>query len=206
MPNSFFQIPPDSTGKKIASLEQTIGPNTVQVQLTDRYEPPTFVAIADRVVPAVNKYILTLFNTLSTRKVVIHRAFVYNWQAAGVTGTILEYEFKRITARTVGTTITPVPYDTADTITSGITADHTTTSVTDSSLLRRGFASGEETKIGALTLENLLSVDDVAAMIYEKKDGCKGIACRQNEGVTIKNITGTVGSISAVMLFTDEPV
>lgn len=206
MTNSFFQIPPDSTGKKIATDQQTIGANTVEIQYVNQYEPATFLAIADRIVPAVNKYILTIFNTTATRKVVIQKAYVYNWQSSAVVGTLLEQEFRRITARTVGTTITPVAYDTTDTLTAGITADHTTTGVTDSSLIRRSYSSGEEVKIGALTLENSLGVDDRLAIVYEKKDGCKGLTCRQNQGVTIKNITGTVGTTSAVILFTDEPV
>src|SRR5918992_5320773 len=120
MVDSFFQIPPDSTGKKIRTDQQTIGANTVEIQYVKENEPATFLAIADRIVPAVNKYILTIFNTTATRKVVLHEAYVFNWQTAAVTGTILEYEFKRVTARTPGTTITPVAYDTADTLTSGI--------------------------------------------------------------------------------------
>src|SRR5918992_5020766 len=108
MVDSFFQIPPDSTGKKIRTDQQTIGANTVEIQYVRENEPATFLAIADRIVPAVNKYILTLFNTSATRKVVIQRAFVYNWQTAAQTGVLLEYEFRRITARTAGTTITPI--------------------------------------------------------------------------------------------------
>jgi hypothetical protein len=206
MVESFFQIPPNSTGSKIRTEQQVIGANTVEIQYVRESEPATFLAVSDRIVPAVNKYILTVFNTTTTRKVVIQRAYVYNWQTAAVVGTILEYEFRRVTARTPGATITPVAYDTNDTLTAGITADSTTTAVTDSSLIRRGYGAGEEAKIGALTLENMLSIDDTLAMIYDHKPGCKGLTCRQNQGVTIKNITGTVGSISAVILFTDEPV
>jgi hypothetical protein len=209
--NSYFQVPPDSTGKKIATDQQIIGANTVELQYIKQYEPPTFLAIADRIVPAVNKYILTIFNTTSTRKVVIQRAYVYNWQTAAVTsGTLLEYEFRKITARTTGASITPIAYDSTDTLTAGITADSTTTAVTEvagaAGLLRRGYGAGEETKVGPLTLENSMSVDDEFAKVYDKALGCKGITLRQTQGVTIKNISGTLGTISAVILFTDEPV
>jgi hypothetical protein len=203
---TYFQVPPNSTGAKIATESATQGADTVHFQVIQEYEAPTFLAIADRIVPAVNKYILTVFNTTSTRKVVIQKVFVYNWQTATATGTLLEQEFRRITARTVGSAITPVAYDTADTLTAGITADSTTTAVTDSSLIRRNYTSGEEVKIGALTLENSMGVDDRLAIVYEKTTGCKGLTCRQNQGVTIKNISGTAGTTSAVMLFTDEPV
>ena len=210
MVESYFQVPPDSTGKKIRTEQQVIGANTVETQYIRQQEPATFLAIADRIVPAVNKYILTLFNTTATRKVVVQRVFVYNWQTAAVVGTILEYELRKITARTLGATVTPISYDSTDTLTAGITADTTTTAVTDvagaAGLLRRGYTSGEETKIGALTMESSLSVDDDFALVYEKKDGCKGVTLRQNQGVSIKNLTGTIGSVSVVMLFTDEPV
>jgi hypothetical protein len=210
MVESYFQIPPNSTGSKIRTEQRVVGANTVEMQYVRADEPPTFLAIADRIVPAVNKYILTLFNTLTTRKVVVQRIFVYNWQVAAVTGTLLEYELRKITARTLGATVTPISYDSADTLTSGITADTTSTAVTDvagaAGLLRRGFSSGEETKFGGLTLENMLSVDDVIACVYDKKDGCKGITLRQNQGISVKCITGTIGSMSVVMLFTDEPV
>ena len=204
---TFFQVPPNSTGAKVATESATQGADTVHFQVIKEYEPATFIAVSDRIAPAANKYMLTVFNTTATRKVVIQRAFVYNWQVAAVVGVLLEYEFRRITARTTGTTITPVAYDTNDTITAGITCDHTTTAVTDSSLLRRGFTSSEETKIGALTLENSLSVNESFPMVYERMNGCKGVTCRQNQGVTIKNITSsTIGTVSCVILFTDEPV
>jgi hypothetical protein len=206
---SYFQVPPNSTGAKIRTDQQTIGANTVETQYIREQEPATFLAIADRIVPAVNKYILTLFNTTSTRRVVMQKIFVYNWQTAAVTGTLLEHELRKITARTIGAAVTPISMDSNDTLTAGITADTTTTGVTEVAgalgLLRRGYSSGEEVKFGAITLENSMAVDDRFAILYEKKDGCKGITLRQNQGVTVKNLTGTVGSTSVVMLFTDEP-
>ena len=200
-----IQIPPDSTGAKLATETTTQGADTVHIQILKQYEPATFIAIADRIVPAVNKYILTLFNTTATRKVVLQRAFAFNWQTAAVVGTILECEFRRVTARTAGSTITPVAYDTADTLTAGITADSTTTAVTDSSLIQRVMATGEEVTVAALTFASL-QADSAHALFYEKKDGCKGITCRQNQGVTLKNVVGTIGTISVVFVFTDEPV
>ena len=169
-------------------------------------EPATFRVIYDRVVPAQNKYVATLFNTSATRKVVIRRIWLFNWQITAVTGVLLQFDIKRITARTAGSSVTPMAHDTADTLSAGITADHTSTSVTDSTLINRVFGAGEETKIGALTLENSISINDAIAIIYAKKDGTKGLTLRQNEGVTIKQVTNsTVGSVSAAIEFTDEP-
>lgn len=210
MVESFFQIPVDSTGKKIRTEQQVIGANTVETQYIRQQEPATFLAIADRIVPAVNKYILSIINTTATRKVVMQRVFVYNWQTAAVTGTLLEQEFRKVTAVTGGAAVTSIAHDSIDTLTAGINITSTSTGVTEvaaaAGLLRRNYSSGEEVKFGALMLENSLAVDDRIAIVYEKKEGCKGITLRQNQGVTIKNLTGTIGSTSVVFLFTDEPV
>lgn len=168
-------------------------------------EPATFYVCYERIAPAQNKFVATLFNTSSTRKVVIQRVWVVNWQAAAVTGVLLEFELKRITARTAGTSVTPAAADSKDSLSAGITADHASTAVTEGNLVRRVFSANEETKIGALTLENLLSLAS-HGLIYEKRLGVKGETLRQNQGITVKQITSsTVGTVSVIIEFTDEP-
>jgi len=169
-------------------------------------EPATFSCVFDRIAPAANKYLATLFNTSATRRVVVHSVYVFNWNLTAVTGVILQGELWRLTARTAGTGVTAVARDTADTLSSGIACDTGSTSVTDSSLLRRLVYSAEEAKIGALTLESVTSTADQWALAYKKEAGQKGITLRQNEGLSVKNITSsTVGTVSVVVIFTDEP-
>lgn len=51
MTNSFVQVPPDSTGKKLHTLQHTIGANTVQLQgfhLADSVDPTNALAIDQR--------------------------------------------------------------------------------------------------------------------------------------------------------------
>ena len=169
-------------------------------------EPATFSCVFDRIAPAANKYLATIFNTSATRKVVVHSVYVFNWNLTAVTGVILQGELWRLTARTAGTGVTAVARDTADTLSSGIACDTGSTSVTDSSLLRRLVYSAEEAKIGALTLESVTSTADQWALAYKKEAGQKGITLRQNEGLSVKNITSsTVGTVSVVVIFTDEP-
>ena len=169
-------------------------------------EPATFSCVFDRIAPAANKYLATMFNTSATRKVVVHSVYVFNWNLTAVTGVILQGELWRLTARTAGTGVTAVARDTADTLSSGIACDTGSTSVTDSSLLRRLVYSAEEAKIGALTLESVTSTADPWALAYKKEAGQKGITLRQNQGLTVKNITSsTVGTVSVVVIFTDEP-
>lgn len=165
---------------------------------------PTFHAVFDRIQPGNNKYMATLWNGASGRKVVVHRIWRFNWQVAAVSGASLDQELRRITARTAGTTIVPVALDTADVLTSGIVADHNSSAVSDNSLLKRITASSEERDAVDMRLSDWLSLT-FFALVYERKDYTRGIVLRQNEGLTIKNVTNsTVGTVSYVIEFTDE--
>lgn len=168
-----------------------------------------FYAVFDRIAPAANKYMATLFNTSATRKVSVNRVYRFQWQVAAVTGVLLEQELRGITARTVGTSVTIVPEDSSDTLSAGIAADTGSTSVTEGGkgLIRRLFASSEEYALA--TLSTVLTGGPAmlhdASLIYWRKDGGKGLVLRQNQGITIKNLTSsTVGSVSYCIEFDDE--
>jgi hypothetical protein len=164
---------------------------------------PSFLFVADRIVPAANKYLLSIFNTSSTRKAVIQRIWVINWQVASVAAAIIECEIRRISARTAGTDIPAFQYDTSDAISAGITADSGSTVVTDGALWGRAFVEGNEVNTG-LTIENF-SFMYSNALIYERQLGTKGITLRQNQGLTLKQISSvTAGSVSAMVELTDE--
>lgn len=167
---------------------------------------PTFYAVFDRISPAANKYMATLFNTSSIRKVVIQRIWVYNWQFATVAGALLEQYITKITARTIGTSTTIYAEDTNDSLSSGISADTNSSAVTEDHILRRFLAYSEEavTNLGQLSGSRAAG-DDNTALILEKKDDTRGIVLRQNQGISIRNITNsTVGTVSYVFEFTDE--
>ncbi len=207
MPQSFVQLPADGSGKKLATFQEVVGASTVENQYVALRDGPTFGAVFDRIVPAAGKYMATLFNTTSTRLVRVHRIWSFNWQVAAVTGVLHEHELRYVTARTVGTAITPSPRDSADALTAGITADHATTGVTAGALIRRFFGSSEEVKIGALTLESSLHGLNPNALIFDAGlPGERPIILRQNRGVTAKMITSTtVGTGSFVFEFSDDP-
>jgi len=168
----------------------------------------TFYATFDRIVPAGGKYMATLFNTSVTRKAVIQRIWAFNWQVTGVAGVLLDEELRFITARTAGAAVTIYAGDSADVLSAGITADTGSTVVTDSNLIQRIMCSNEENTItpaiSAFLVEGR-ALNDLA-LVYEKKDGTKGLVLRTNRGVSIKNITASVvGSVSYLVEFTDEP-
>ena len=167
---------------------------------------PTYYAVYDRIVPAANKYMATLFNTSATRKVVVTHVWRLNWQVAAVTGILLEQYLARITARTAGTTVTIRTDDTADTLSAGITADHLSTSVTEDHIITRSFAVSEEMALAATGLALALGFDETGQILYARRDGQRGLTLRQNQGLSVRNVTSsTVGTVSYVIEFFDLP-
>jgi hypothetical protein len=166
--------------------------------------PPTFFAVFDRITANTGKFIATIFNTSATRKAVIKRVFVYNWQTTGVAGSLLDLELQRITARTVGTLITPISADTQDALSAGIEADHNSTAVTSSGLIKRIIHGSDNAVLGGNNLSVWRSSRSWA-LEYERLHGTKGITLRQNQGITIQQITTSIlSTISVVVEFTDE--
>ena len=172
-----------------------------------------FYAVYDRIVPAQNKYMATLFNTSATRKVVVSRIYRVNSQLTAVVGVLLDQELRFITARTAGTAVTIQREDTADTLSAGITADHASTAVTegtgDRALIRRFSAVNEEYVLATLanTITGGTALLHDAQLIWWRGGWSKGLVLRQQQGVTIKNLTNSVvGSVSYAIVFDDEPI
>lgn len=168
---------------------------------------PCFYAVFSRIAPGANKYMATLFNTSATRRVVIQRIWNYNWQFTGVTDALLEQELRRITARTAGTPVTPYSADPSDALSAGITADHASTAVADSTLLQMLVTGQAESTIaGGEAGLKVFRTAAYGALVYERKPGLKGHTLLQDQGITVKNLTASVlGSCSYVFEFTDEP-
>lgn len=165
---------------------------------------PTFYAVYDRIVPGANKYMATLFNTSATRKVVVTHVWRFNWQSAAVTGILLEGYLARITARTAGTGVTIFADDTSDTLSAGITADTNTTAVTENHIIERFFASSEEMALAATGIVVSSAADDAGQVIYQRRDGQRGLTLRQNQGLSVRNVTSsTVGTVSYIIEFFD---
>jgi len=163
---------------------------------------PLFYVVFDRIVPAANKYMATLFNTSSTNVIMIDRIFRFSWQFAGAPDAELDQYLARITARTAGTSVTVHRGDTIDTIPSGIAADTDSMIVTEDHIIRRVPATSAEFQVSA-TLKNLMAFESNAGVIYERLSDYQGIILRQNEGLSIRNVTAvTTGSVSYVFEFT----
>jgi hypothetical protein len=192
---SFIQLPGGTqTGPKQVTEDIGTPGHVLQVK---PYEPPTFYAIYDRItVAAANKYMAVLWNGASNRLVRVWRAWVYqNSTAAVATGLNSELAMLRINARTAGTA-----------------ASHNDSAVTDSTIFRRFFAAQEEAKTTAAQAFNsdTQTVFDWFGhdghLFWNTHAGCKPITLRNGQGIAVKNISGTLGSLSFVIEFTDEPV
>jgi hypothetical protein len=148
----------------------------------------------------------TLFNTSATRKVIVSHVWRFNWQVTSVIGVMLEQYLARITARTAGGAITIFADDTTDTLSAGITADTLSTSVTEAHIIMRSFATSEEMVLTATGMALSLGLDESTQIMYQRRDGQRGLTLRQNQGISVRNVTSsTIGTVSYIIEFFDMP-
>jgi len=164
-----------------------------------------YYAYYDRIAPAQNKYMATLFNTSATRKVSILRIWQLWNPITAVTGVVHDSYIARITARTAGTSVTIRARDSNDTLSVGITADTNSTAVTESFISKRFIGSSEEPPVTATSVNTY--GDRQALLLYEftGRTNEKAETLRQNQGITIRTLTAsTVGVMSYLIEFLDE--
>lgn len=165
----------------------------------------TFYVGIDRVAPAQNKYMLTLFNTSSTRKVTITKIIWLTNSISAVTGVVHDMYLARITARTAGTSLTIRARDSNNTLSSGISSDTGSTSVTEGYIMNRFIGSSEEAPVTTTAINTYDLKLDSGHILYAKLPGTDGETLRQNQGVTIRtNTSSSVGVMSFLIEFMDE--
>lgn len=200
MAESFVQLPPDSTGKKLRTRNKIIGANTVHEQAVFQSALPTFYAYADNVAFAANKHHLAIMNAAGSGKMVsIRKLFHINLALAAITGVPLRFDVKKATAVSAGTAITPVSCDTDDTLPAGITVA-TGATVTEGALLYPVTTQNDE-----ITAANTAVANYLAAMMNLQPEGAeiRELRLRPGEGFTVKQITSTtVGTFGWLAVFT----
>lgn len=184
-------VPPSSSASGIVVRPVTI-------------EYPTFALVATAIAVGNNKSMLAIQNT-GTGVVRIREIWIINDQTTAVTGVAGLFEVRRIASFTAGTVVTPVAYDTADTLPAGISAATGATVATETSLLRQGVWSTDEWGPGTADTESFdHSIQNVTPFFSQPPNG-KALTIRQNQGVHIKFATNsTAGAFNLRIIFTTE--
>jgi hypothetical protein len=161
----------------------------------------TFYAYADNVAFAQNKSHLSIVNT-GTKIVRVRKMFAIDLALAAVTGVAVRFDFKRATAHTAGTGITPEKADSASAnLDAGITVK-TGATVTEGNLLWPFTTNNDE--VGATMAFPTNLIQQYGNLMMEGNE-VRELTVRQNEGLTVKQITSTiVGSFGWIMVFTVE--
>lgn len=194
---TFTQVPPDSTGDKLAMRNRTKGADTILEQSVYLTEEETYTAVADAVAFAANKHHITIFNATGSGVTVrIHKILPMNLSLAAVTGVGIRFDVRKATAASAGTTITPDKFDTNNSnLPAGVTV-RTNGTVTNGNLLFPLALSNDEIALTGLqsnTQIRNIFYDDIKTQPY---------VLRENEGLTIQQITSsTVGSFAWVVVF-----
>lgn len=202
MPDSFTQVPPNSTGNKMRTRSRVVGSDTVHEQAVFQGALPTYYALADNVAFAANKQMISLYNAAGTGKlVVIKKLYLINLQLSAVTGVAVRQDVKRFSvAHSAGTAVTPVPCDSINpALPAGVTVK-TGATVSDVTLLfPLTFANDE---VGATQAFPSVQLQAGINWLPEGIE-IQEIRLREGEGVTVKNITSTViGSFAYMFVFT----
>ena len=205
MARSFTQVPPDSTGDKLAMRSYVDGADTKHSQGVHFDGVPTYGLIIDASAIATNKYHLYLRNdAASGQTVYLTSLYLINLSVTAVTGVAIRLDLRRVTGTPTMTAATPFAFNSADPALAGVTAGHTVTAgLTDSQILRPIVVSTDEQTAGATNIQQL--VDSVNRLpVANDQERC--YALRPGEAVAIKQpTTATVGSFAFLLHFSVEP-
>jgi hypothetical protein len=205
MANTFTQVPPDSTGDKLAMRSYTRGADTLNSQGVYFDGLPTFRVLAPAIVPAANKYHIVLKNnTGSAQTLWLLGLYAINDGVTAVTGVINQFNFRRVTGTPTLTALTPYAFNSADPALSGVTAGHTATAgLTDSTIILPMVLSSEENTAVPTNTGMFLHHRNLLPMMHPMG---RPLALRPDEAVAVKQIgAGAVGALSWIIDFAVEP-
>lgn len=167
-------------------------------------ELPTFSVSDFDIVVGNNKSMLAIQNT-GTSIVRIREIWIINDRTTATTGVAGEFQVNRIASFTGGTALTPVSYDTADTLPAGISAATNATVAGEGSILRRGRWSTDEWGPGTADVESFDHALQNIEPFWKQTPNGKALTIRQNQGLHIKFATNSVnGSFTVRLIFTTE--
>jgi hypothetical protein len=197
----------DSSGNLVLPATAITVPATTDPGIVVRpidMERPTFTVLSVLTAVANNKSMIAIQNT-GTSVVRIKEIWVINDRTTNTNGVIGTFEARRITSFTGGTSLTPVSYDTADSLPSGITAATGSTVSGESSLLKSLLWSTDEWGVKTTSVESSDHTIQNGVPFWKQTPGCKALTIRQNQGIHIKFATNsTNGDFNLCLVFTTE--
>jgi hypothetical protein len=203
--STFTQVPPDSTGDKLAMRSYTRGADLMHSQGVYFDGLPTFRVMAPAIVPAANKYHIVVHNVAgSAQTLYLLGLYAINDGVAAVTGVINQFNFRRTTGAPTLTALTPTPFNSADPALASVTAGHTATAgLTDGAILIPMALSSEENTAVPTNTGMFLQHMNLLPALHPYG---RPIALRPAEGCAVKQVgAGTVGALSWIIDFAVEP-
>lgn len=204
MPESYFQLPPASTGEKLRYLQRTVGANDVHGGHVYQTAPVTFSVLAETTCANALKH-LSIFNGSGSGQVVyIKKLFIIIRQEAGITGGRLRFELKRITTCSGGTDLTPIAHDSAlPAILPAEVVIQTGATATEGALLFPLTFTNDE----MLITQNSATQALMAGLNWMPEGiEVQDVVLREGEGITIKQLTNaTGGNLAWYCVFGLEP-
>ena len=206
MPRGFTQVPPDSTGDKLAMRRQTVGADDLHEQGTFFMGLPTYRAISAVITPAANKYHIIIGNNAGSGQTLYLLGLWYYTGVAAVTGVINEFRWQRQTygAPAGGAAITPNPHNSADPALANVSAYGGATSGVgaDGIIQRLLNVSSEEHVATTADIDRLLEDSNKLPLAGPWS---RPMALRPGEAAAVKQIgAGAVGAIMWALEFSVE--
>lgn len=205
MSRTFTQVPPDSTGDKLAMRSYTVGADVVHSQGVHYDGLPSYGLLCEGTTLAANAYHLYLRNdTGSAQTVWLTALYAINTQTVTVTGGAARFDVRRVTGTPTLTSVTPFAFNTADPALASVTAGRTVTAgLTDGQVLRPVMLSSDEQTAAATNIQQLA---DTVNYFATTNPAQRPKAIRPGEAVAIKQVTAvTAGAIAWLVHFAVEP-
>ena len=204
MARTFTQVPPDSTGDKLAMRSYTAGSDSLHSQGVHFDGLPTFRLFCNAIVPAANKYHIVLRNsTGSAQTLYLLGMYAINANVTSVTGVINQFDFRRVTGTPTLTSVTPYAFNSADPALANVVAGHTATAgLTDSTIIMPLVLSSEEQTAVPTNTGMFLHHLNLLPAVHSHG---RPMALRPDEGVAVKQVgAGTAGALSWIIDFSVE--
>lgn len=206
MARSFTQVPPDSTGDKLAMRTYTQGADTVSEQGIYLPGLPTYRSVSGDITPANSKWHTYLFNQSGSAQSIYILGVRFFNNVTAVTGVVNRFDIRRSasTTPTGGAAITPVAHNSADPALANVTAyGGATGGIVDGSLIESIAVSTEEHTATVADVDRLLQQ---FPMLAPHQGGwARPMVLRPGEGIGVKqNGAGTVGTLQWIIDFSVE--